>query len=364
MGYEVDFIPVGEGEKSGDAIAIRFGNLNGPRSEQTVITIDGGTADSGDLLVGHILNHYKTDTVDIALLTHPDNDHASGMRNVIEKLKVRQIVMHLPWNHSMSVKALIDDTRVSHNSLRERTKKNLKAAKDIFDLASQKGIAIVEPFAGTGSENIKVLGPTREFYQTMLANFDFMPGTDSNVLDPLSTMFKKLGEAVAGWLPENWLTEHLKEPAIDATSEENNSSVILLLQIEGRKILFCGDAGVPALTAAANYADANQISLSGINLLQVPHHGSRHNVGPTILNRIFGDIRQTDAKDWAACVSAGKEGAPKHPHKKVINALRRRGAAVLATAGRQILYAFNAPQRSGWNSLEPLPFYHQVEDDD
>jgi hypothetical protein len=27
IGYEIDFLPVGEGEKSGDAIALRWGNL-------------------------------------------------------------------------------------------------------------------------------------------------------------------------------------------------------------------------------------------------------------------------------------------------------------------------------------------------
>ena len=47
MGFEVDFLPVGEGEKSGDAIAIRCGNLNGSRNEQFVMVIDGGTLDSG-----------------------------------------------------------------------------------------------------------------------------------------------------------------------------------------------------------------------------------------------------------------------------------------------------------------------------
>ena len=41
MGYEVDFLPVGDGEKSGDAISLRFGNLFGGRNEQVVIIIDG-----------------------------------------------------------------------------------------------------------------------------------------------------------------------------------------------------------------------------------------------------------------------------------------------------------------------------------
>lgn len=39
MGFEIDFLPVGEEGKSGDAIALRFGNLFGQRSEQMVVVI-------------------------------------------------------------------------------------------------------------------------------------------------------------------------------------------------------------------------------------------------------------------------------------------------------------------------------------
>ena len=42
-GYEIDFRAVGEGERSGDAIVVRFGNLAGNRDQQFVMVIDGGT---------------------------------------------------------------------------------------------------------------------------------------------------------------------------------------------------------------------------------------------------------------------------------------------------------------------------------
>jgi len=60
MSFEVDFLAVGEGAKSGDAIALHFGNFAGQRSDQTVIVIDGGTKDSGENLVTHIQKHYGT----------------------------------------------------------------------------------------------------------------------------------------------------------------------------------------------------------------------------------------------------------------------------------------------------------------
>jgi hypothetical protein len=66
MGFEIDFLPVGAGEKSGDAIAVRFGDLS--RNEPTVSVIDGGTQDSGEALVSHVRQHYGTNRVDFAIL--------------------------------------------------------------------------------------------------------------------------------------------------------------------------------------------------------------------------------------------------------------------------------------------------------
>src|SRR5438105_4350699 len=103
MGYEVDFLPVGDGERSGDAIALRFGNLSGSRLEQTVMVIDGGYVESGEALVEHIKEYYKTDDVDIVVSTHPDADHAAGLAVVLEQLRVRVLWMHRPWNHTEDI---------------------------------------------------------------------------------------------------------------------------------------------------------------------------------------------------------------------------------------------------------------------
>lgn len=366
MGFEIDFLPVGDGEKSGDAIALRFGNLYGNRSEQTVITIDGGTLESGDALVDHIGKYYGTDTVDIAILSHPDTDHASGMRRVLERMVVRQVLMHLPWEHSSHVKALLDDHRITVSALEQKAKKTLKTAKEVFDLAVDRGIPVIEPFAGGRTANgLIVLGPTQDYYRETLANFEFMPGSAVSSAYPTLVDFLKLAakEAVC-WLQETWTNETLQDPAEDATSARNNSSVVFLLEVDSKKLLFTGDAGVPALTRATDFAGAMGISLAGIVFFQVPHHGSRKNLGRTILNRIFGGIRADQSQDWTALISAAPEGEPKHPHKKVTNALRRRGASVHTTAGHRKLYSHNSPGRDGWSGVAPIPFYESVEDDD
>ena len=107
--------------------------------------------------------------------------------------------------------------------------------------------------------------------------------------------------------------------------------------MDGYKLLFTADAGIPALTAAANYAAGLNIRLDDLRFMQVPHHGSKHNVGKTLLNRI---------KAGTAYVSAGAN-APKHPARKVTNALLRRGATVCVTAGKGLCHRFGSSARAG-----------------
>lgn len=83
MGIEVDFLAVGDESQSGDAIALRYGNLSGPRAEQRVIVIDGGFVDSGKSLANLIRTHYKTEHVDVVIASHPDQDHISGLKVVV-----------------------------------------------------------------------------------------------------------------------------------------------------------------------------------------------------------------------------------------------------------------------------------------
>src|SRR4051794_3375997 len=95
MGFEIDFLPVEAGEKSGDAIAFRIWN----DQATYIFAIAGGYPDSGDALVEHIKRYYKTDIIHVAILTHPDNDHASGMLRVVERMDVKNVWMHRPWTH-------------------------------------------------------------------------------------------------------------------------------------------------------------------------------------------------------------------------------------------------------------------------
>ena len=365
MGIEIDFLAVGDASKSGDAIAIRFGNLHGTRLEQTVVTIDGGTKESGENLVEHIKTHFGTTHVDFAFLTHPDGDHASGMSEILEKLTVGKVLMHRPWNHSAAIHDLFDDGRCTPDSISERSRANLTAAHEIEKLAVAKGIDIIEPFAGVGvpTGTLRVLGPTQEYYREVLAQFDYMPVLVEAKAAALS-MFNATVRAV-NWVAEKWDRDLLVEPEDDATSAENNSSMVLLLTVDGRNYLFTGDAGIPALSRALDYGDSVLIDWSKLGFMQTPHHGSKRNIGPSILNRLFGGIQPLGTPPTKTTfVSAAKEGAPKHPNKRVTNAFLRRGVKPFVTAGVGKVHYHDTPVRAGWSAATPIPFHNQVEDDD
>jgi len=85
---------------------------------------------------------------------------------------------------------------------------------------------------------------------------------------------------------------------------------------DNHHLLLTGDAGVPALERAADFAEFHGLDLRAVDFSQVTHHGSKRNVGPSILNRILGPKLGSPNLTKVAFVSASKDGAPKHPAKK------------------------------------------------
>jgi len=259
--------------------------------------------------------------------------------------------MHKPWEHAEEICQLFDQPLAPSN-LKEKLRKALSAAHDLQAICEKKGKRIIEPAQGnlTSDGVVKLLGPSRDFYQLQLAHFRDMP----TPIPSVSHMLQKAGSIVKDaieWVAE---TMSLDFEALDdsgVTSPENNSSMIILLTVDGEKVLLTADAGIPALTAAADYAETQGTTLNDLRFMQLPHHGSSHNVGPTILNRIMGKT---------VFVSAG-EKAPKHPAKRVTNAVHRRNGVPCLTAGKAIRHSASAPVRNGWVPATPVPFYEKVE---
>jgi beta-lactamase superfamily II metal-dependent hydrolase len=179
----------------------------------------------------------------------------------------------------------------------------------------------------------------------------------------MGQLIEKAAGAIRAWVDENWDVELLREGAI--TAAENESSTVLYGQFGDDSVLLTGDAGVNALWWACDQADARGLDLSALGLVQVPHHGSRSNVTPSILDRLLGPkLPKGSPKKRTAFVSAPKDDES-HPRKMVMNAFQRRGAPVYKTQGVYIRHhSAGLPTRPNESNASPFEWFDKVEEYD
>ena len=354
--YEIDFLNV-ESKKSGDAIPLRY-SINGITR---IHITDGGFQDTGDKVVQHVNQYYNyPNTIDAVIVSHPDGDHAGGLRTVLETFNVSELWMLRPWFYADE---LID--RFAHFSNVENLVRELKEVYPniaaLEEIAESKGIPIYEPFQGAKIEEFIVLAPTKERYLDLVVESEKTPEAAKEGLQSLFAKFSHIIEKTLYLMKADWGEETFSS---EETSHENEMSVIQYANLCGDKILLTADAGRGALSEAADYAPCVELELPGIDRFQVPHHGSRRNVSTEILDRWLGEILpeklEEGAEKFTAIISASKEDED-HPRKSVIRACIHRGAKVISNEGGDIYIFRNAPDR-GWGPVQPLPYPEEQEE--
>jgi beta-lactamase superfamily II metal-dependent hydrolase len=359
MDYEVEFHPVGDATKAGDAISVRYGQ-NG---QYEIIVIDGGTSDSGTALVEHIKTYYGPNAViKHAISTHADTDHASGLREVLKAFRVENLWVHGVWHHATDLLPYFADKSLTDHALAEIIRKEYPIVEELIDLAVGRGSSVYEPFQGTVIGPFTVLSPSRHAYIRLVPQFRKTPDPDVEALKRENlwlgelkqpSILGNLFEKALTWIDEGWDVELLKEGAI--TAAENETSTVLHGRFGNNSVLLTGDAGVNGLSWACDHAENNGIDLSALNLVQVPHHGSRSNVTPSVLDRLLGPKIPKGAQAKRTAIVSSPKDDEKHPRKMVVNAFRRRGAPVFKTQGFYFRHhSQTMPHRL--NETAPVPF--------
>ncbi len=373
MNCEIEFLPVGDASKAGDAIVVRYGDA----SSYELMIIDGGNLDSGELLVKHVRQQfgYKA-VISHVVLTHADADHASGLRQVLSELTVKNLWVHVPWLHAEAARSYFANKNWTADGLTKALVKEYELIVELVKIALDRKISIHEPFVGKMIGPFHIFSPAKMVYELFLPQFDRTPDPDQAAIEAagfwigkapvsnsLAQLFEKVVAKVQKWVKETWNYERLKDGGI--TSATNESSVVLYGDFGVRRhVLLTGDAGVWALTMAAYHAEQAGLPLQDFMFVQIPHHGSRRNVGSTILNRLLGPIQaEGSAPRFSAYVSAPQDDDT-HPRKMVLNAFMRRGGRVIATQGTNKVFLGGFPSRPDYVTAETMPFASQVEEYD
>lgn len=342
--FEIDFLQVGE-KGSGDAIGIRYADDD---DIEYVHVIDGGYSDDGEKLVDHIKKYYGNPSfIDHVVLTHPDGDHAAGLKTVLEEFSVGVLWMNRPWKHIQNLLPLFD-YEYTETGLTQRLKKDFPFTADLEKIAEENDVEIQNAFQGDEIGKFTVLAPSQERYVQLIVESEKTPEAERKALIE-GSIFQRtyvvLKNIIALWGEEN-----LKGDT-EGTSAENESSIVQFAELCDEKILMTGDAGVETLEEAYDFAVSMGVPLPGIDRFDVPHHGSRRNLSVDILDKWLGPKLDAESDDSAihAIVSANPNDK-NHPKKAVVRALIHRGAKVVQTTNGTIRTSKNAPDREGWSA--------------
>ena len=356
FGFEIDFLPVGETE--GDAICMRWGyHLDDPfRRRQFVIVVDGGYQGDGRAIVNHLNDWYGTKHIDFMVNTHPDQDHISGLEEIFNEpgVVVDNLVMQRPWLFP-ALDLWFDDKRLTEDSIRRTIQRELSTAVQLERTASLTGETKVfdacqrHLFSSLGV-SCWALSPSIEEYGALLPSFSFTPGEA-----------KDIGDVRVKPKKGPWYLNRLQDDGATTASNESSLVLRLVLPIQGRNVvLLTGDAGQTALGNAVSYAERQGIDLpEQICFFQVPHHGSAQNLGPTVLERLFGpgnnDIHRKPLP-ISAVASVGKHPDSMHPSQQIINELACHGVIISVTKGSPYRFRLgNLNPRPGWGPAEKVP---------
>lgn len=348
---ELDFLAV-ETAKSGDAICVRY-SIDG---ETIVHVVDGGFTDMGQKIADHLKDCYGNPAhIEHVVLTHPDGDHALGLKHILENYSVGNLWMNRPWLYAEELISQFT-TYNSVEALKSKLKKIYCHTAALEELADDAAIPIRETFQGTQIGIFHVMAPARERYLQLVVQSEKTPEgvtAEETLAEKISRAGAAIAKAAAKLVNAIWGDEVF---STEPTSSENEMSIVQYAKFDGTTFLLTGDAGREALAEVIDYAPVAGLALPGIDKFQVPHHGSRRNVSSELLDSLLGPkVSETSPRTSQAYISSAKAD-PDHPRKSVIRAMYHRGADVFATEGRSLATGVNRPARNGWGKADATPY--------
>ncbi|MDE6068250.1 MAG: MBL fold metallo-hydrolase [Treponemataceae bacterium] len=361
--YRIDFIGEKESEKDFSSILVYFET---DKNKKVLGVYDGGFESTGRVLLEHLEKHYFNyfkdgkRKLDFIVCSHPHDDHVSGLKYLIENCEVQNLYMNRPWKYADELFKYRTDGRITQESLERQLKEIFSSVDDLEAIAAEKSVNIVDAFAGAKIEDeIYVLSPSIDFYKKLIIECCEKLETKINIKESSEGLFSRVKKYILNII-EEWNKETLKEDV--STSPENEMSIVLYCNAGNESFLLTGDSGLRGLGNAIEKAGKKGISIKdSVSFYQIPHHGSRHNVSPSLLNELLGEIKDDSHISTKIAVASVCKDSD-HPLKVVTNAFIRRSVKIYSTKdGNIISYSYKLPSYDGWTFLKEGEFSNKVE---
>lgn len=275
------------------------------KHENTSILIDGGT---GGVYNTELKKKLKTlAKIDLVVVTHLDDDHIGGIINLfrdnINSSKVKKVF----FNSGSSLgEKIVEERELILDEINEEKsfKQGRTLEKKLLELGIWKREKIISEIEDLKIEKvkIKVLAPFKEDIAVLDNNWD---AEIKRYTDETKKKELKSGELITDY--KN-IDELINSPEDMSITPINKTSIVLLIEIESKKILFTGDSSEENLKNSLiklGYSKKNPIKL---DLLKIPHHGSKNNMSKDLIEMI-------DCKTYLVSTNGKSHG---HPNKEVL----------------------------------------------
>lgn len=282
----VEMLPAEEG----DALWIEYGDPAKPRR----LLIDGGVMSTHDTLRTRIEEIAGRRRFELVVITHVDNDHIDAMVKLLGEdlgLQVGDFWFNA-WDQIREDMLGPKQGEMLTDRLRERRIRHNSKLKRRAVAIPEDGADPLPSFKLLGGMVVTVLGPRRadlrrlrSEWKKVIENAGLEPGgefTGAKLLEAAPRYAKdRLGTQPPNL--ERWANRRFEEDG----SPANASSISLLLEHGGRSLLLTGDARSDSLIDGIDrlLAERGEDRLQ-IDMLKVPHHGSKNNVSNELMRRI------------------------------------------------------------------------------
>ncbi len=337
--YEIDMLNVG----AADACLIHFYDEN---DFPYVVLIDGGNYSDGQTIHNFIRNRYDLWRIDLAIVSHCDDDHYGGILYLLEQMDkspqssidIKELWVNDPGKH-----VNVDDVkryRIQENAEKEaRSVFTLRTGKNFFDVLDKvkDRITVKEAFSDTTftafAGHIEVLGPTKMYYEQLSLSF-------RNALEPYEKPEK--AEDDVDVTTEGGVKSKTLDDSPDDTSAHNQSSILVLFKTDDdNKFFFPGDAGREAYS---KMFQCDRDKVQNITWLKAPHHGSRGNINCDMINWLNPTYVYVSTMDY-----------DKWLDPLVVRVMKRKGCLVASThVSGNMWYHINTSLRG--NEYRPLTY--------
>ena len=286
LDYQIEMLNV----DNADALIIFYKEKNQNFKDGTLILVDAGRYDDGEKILKHLNKYYKGMSVDLAIVTHCDEDHFGGYVYMLEKLAdkdktcicINEFWVNVPGDDHITpneIKWLKNQERINE---RANSVYDVKNGNNLIDLIDKLEIKRNEVFSDEVDETekkifpyITVLGPSKSFYESLVPDLRYK--------DKLHFFDESQSMESADVLESRTLDEET-----DDNSANNKSSIIFIFEPQPqKKYLFAGDASRKSFEKifAKLWAQAKNCFW-----LKVPHHGSVHNLDTDIIQYVHPKV--------------------------------------------------------------------------